>query len=510
VSDPTCRHRGIRWWPAIALLGVWAVAFLTNRAWPHISRQHQVYAAGAITLVAVVALLLWWLLFSRSRWWIRLMVCMLAILAASVVRIHGVSGDLVPVIRWRWDSGALAPPTVAATIDPPGVPAGARDWPQFLGPHRDTTTDGAPLDPDWTARPPEVVWRRPVGPGWSGFAVASGLTVTQEQRGAEEMVIAYALATGEPVWSHGVRARYFTTLAGEGPRATPAIHGGHVFAQGATGVLTCLELTSGRVLWSKDIIADNGAKTPEWGFSSSPLVVGDLICVVAGGPAQRSLVAYRLADGSRAWASGDSGSTYSSPVLATIGGVRQILVFRSRAVAGHDPSNGRELWSSPWPAGHPHVAAPLVVSPDDVVISSGYGTGAARIHVERKPDGSWRAGEVWRTNKLRAKFANITVHAGHLFGLDDGTMVCLDAENGDRRWKDGEFGHGQQILAGGWLLVMAESGEIVLIDPRPDGLVELGRFRVFSQKTWNPPALAGCYLVVRNDSEACCLRLATR
>ena len=229
----------------------------------------------------------------------------------------------------------------------------------------------------------------------------------------------------------------------------------------------------------------------------------------AGGINDRWLL-IGAADGEQMWSSGNAGATYSSPILASIGGAPQIVVFHSPAVSGHDPSDGRELWSFPWPGGHPHVAAPLMIGPDDLVISSGYGTGAARIHIERKPDGGWHAGEVWRTNKLRAKFTNLTAHSGHLYGLDDGTLVCLDAGSGDRRWKDGKFGHGQQILAGDLLLLMAESGEVILIDPRPDALAELGRFRAFSGKTWNPPALAGRYLVVRNDNEACCLRMATR
>jgi outer membrane protein assembly factor BamB len=152
----------------------------------------------------------------------------------------------------------------------------------------------------------------------------------------------------------------------------------------------------------------------------------------------------------------------------------------------------------------------VIIGPNDVVISSGYGTGAARVRVERNPDGTWHASEVWRTNKLRAKFSNLTANQGHLYGLDDGTLACLDAGNGERRWKDGEYGHGQQILVNDLLLVAGESGEIILIEPRPDALTELGRFRVFTDKTWNPPALAGCYLVLRNDAEACCLRLPVR
>jgi outer membrane protein assembly factor BamB len=494
------------------IIGTGVIALAVNRLVPHVSRQHQIYAGGVIVISIVAAFLVWLLLFSRLRWRARALaffsIVVLLAMVSALFRIRGVSGDLLPVIEWRWQkpqADSLADAT--ASVGPPAIPAGAGEWPQFLGPRRNTQVDGPRLERDWKRRPPHVLWRRRIGTGWSGFAVSAGYAVTQEQRGEQELVVAYELATGRPLWSHSVAARYFTTLAGEGPRANPAIDGGQVFAQGATGVLSCLDLATGRMIWEHDIVAANHSHVPDWGFSSSPLVHADHVIVAAGGKNGRSLVAYRRGDGTVAWAGGDAGPTYSSPVFATFAGQPQFLVFGSRALAAHDATSGRVLWSFRWPGGHPHVAAPVPLDDTSVVLSSGYGTGAARIAITRTHDG-WSAEEVWRTNKLRAKFTNFTAHHGHLYGLDDGTMVCLEATTGERRWKDGDYGHGQQILAGGLLLVMAENGEIVLIDPQPDALHELGRFRVFGDKTWNPPALAGAYLVGRNDKEACCLRLA--
>ena len=150
---------------------------------------------------------------------------------------------------------------------------------------------------------------------------------------------------------------------------------------------------------------------------------------------------------------------------------------------------------------------PLRVSATDWIVSSGYGTGSGRVSVSRDSSGKWTAKQVWRTNRMKAKFTNLVLHRNHVYGLDDGIMACLDAMTGDLKWKDGTYGHGQVLLVGELLLVMAESGDVVLLDPSPDGLRELTRFTALTGKTWNPPALAGEYLLVRNDKEAACFRL---
>jgi len=150
---------------------------------------------------------------------------------------------------------------------------------------------------------------------------------------------------------------------------------------------------------------------------------------------------------------------------------------------------------------------PLLVGGDDLLISSGYGTGSARLHLSRTPTGDWKAEEVWRTNTLKAKFTNLVCAGDFIYGLDDGVLACIDARDGTRRWRDGKDRHGQVILVGSLLLVITEDGDVVLIDPHPDQRRELTRFTALANKTWNPPALAGRYLLVRNDLEAACYRL---
>lgn len=365
----------------------------------------------------------------------------------------------------------------------------------------------AGLATDWAAQPPKLLWRQPVGAGWAGFAVSSEIAVTQEQRGGEERVIAYDLRTGRPLWSHADQASHDSPLGGVGPRAVPTIDGGQVFAQGATGVLNALDLGTGRLLWSRNILKDNHGVEPEWGVAISPLVLGGRVIVSTGGKPGRALVAYDRSTGEPLWASGNSGLAYSSPVLMNLGGREQIVVMNKESATGHDPSNGAELWTQPLAAEQPSVAQPLPLSTNRVLFSIGYGIGSRVFEISAGVETGLSSKLVWSTPRLKSKFANMVLYQGSVYGLDDGVLVCLDPETGERRWKTGRFGHGQLILAGKNLLVQTEDGEVILIDPNPERLIELTRFRPLSGKTWNPPALAAPILLVRNDLEAAAYEL---
>jgi len=514
AANPAPVARPPRWWPAILLLALGLGFLIWVQLGTDTDRQERYLRSFLVCLLTSVLLLLWCLAFSRLRWRIRLatlggVVAIVALLTA-LIRIEGVSGDLVPIVQWRW----AAPPAGAAPVRPAtalGTAASnappAAAWPQFLGPQRDGTLPGPKLARDWTNRPPVELWRITLGPAWSGFAVADGIAVTQEQAGPQELVTAYDAATGRPLWRHADEARYATTIAGEGPRATPSIAGGRVFTTGGTGWLNCLDLPTGQRLWSHNVLQENGGKEPEWGFSASPLVLDSLVIVPAGGANGRSLVAYRRDTGAFAWGGGNDSVGYSSPVLQTVVGVPQILVSNGRAVVGHDPADGRQLWRHPWGSPHPHVANPVPTGPDTVVASAGYGQGAEALRVGRGTNGAWSVTRVWKSIRLKAKFSNFIARDGHLYGLDDGIFTCLDAATGEARWKDGRYGHGQFILVGELLLLLAENGELVLIEPVPAELRELARFGVFDRKTWSSPALAGDHLFLRNDQAAVCLRL---
>jgi outer membrane protein assembly factor BamB len=254
--------------------------------------------------------------------------------------------------------------------------------------------------------------------------------------------------------------------------------------------------------------SENGGEVGEWGVSCSPLIVDQNVIVTTGASDGKSLAAYRLNDGGLVWAGGKDRASYSSPTVGLFDGLPQILVFNSRSVAAHDPQNGIVLWEYPWPAGHPHIATPLVLTNNQVIVSSGYGIGSELIQITHRPNETWKAERRWKSNRLKSKFANLIYKDSYVYGLDDGILVCLDAASGQLKWKEGRYGHGQMLLTGNLLFIMAENGDAVLLEPAPEQPRELTRFPALHGKTWNPPALAGEYLLVRNDQEAACYWLA--
>jgi outer membrane protein assembly factor BamB len=362
---------------------------------------------------------------------------------------------------------------------------------------------------DWAEHPPKLIWKITVGAGWSGFAIDRGVAITQEQRGGNEMVVAYDLLTGKPLWSHGDVVRYDSVIAGDGPRATPTIAGAYVATLGSTGLLNVLDFRTGRRLWSKDIAADNHATNPEWGRSGSPLILDAKVIVSAGGGDGKSLVAYDARTGARVWSGGSDDAGYASPTVLSLLGRPQVVILNRVTLAGHDPATGALLWSQPW-VPQPNVAMPMRIADDLVLASTGYGIGSKLVKLTAGADGAITPAFVWETPRLKAKFTNPVLHDGFVYGLDDGVLVCMDVKTGERRWRAGRYGHGQTLLVGDLLLVTTEDGEIVLVEPTPEAHREIARFTVFDGKTWNPPALAGKYLLVRSDKEAALYELTLR
>ena len=516
ISTPA-RRVTPRWWPAWLILGLTALGIvyvLVLRDEP--SYQHRNMAVMGSLIVATVALLLWTMFFSRLRWktrWLAFggVVAVLA-LTMALFEFHGVDGDLVPILKFRWRHTAPAAVERPASPQPVGpdqtMPGRAFLWPQFLGPFRNSTLpDGPKLACDWNAQPPLKLWRQPIGAAWSGFAIVDNRAVTLEQRGNEEWVVCYELLTGRRLWNHADAAHFHSPIAGDGPQTTPTIVGNKVVALGGTGILNCLDLATGKAVWSKNVLVDNQSRVGTWGVAGSPLVLGGSIIVNPGGTNRHSLVAYRLDSGERLWSGGDDEASYCSPCVATLCGVPQVLIFNEHALFGHDQATGRVLWKYPWDSTHEHIAQPIVLDGDRVLISSGYGVGSHLVQVQRDAAGRFTAKPLWKTRKLKSKFNNMVTRGGFVYGLDDGTLACVERATGALKWREGRYGHGQFILVQGLLLITAENGEVVLVDPVPDGRRELAKFPALSGKTWNPPALAGDLLLVRNDEEAACYRL---
>jgi outer membrane protein assembly factor BamB len=347
-------------------------------------------------------------------------------------------------------------------------------------------------------------WRRPIGPGWSSFAVAGDLLYTQEQRGGDEVVACYHVTTGKPVWRHRDAARFFESNGGAGPRATPTLSDGRVYALGATGILNALDAGNGAVVWSRRVTSDTGGKVPIWGFASSPLVVDDVVIVAAEG----QLVAYDLASGNRRWLGPQGGASYSSPQLLTIDGIAQILLLSAAGATSVAPANGTLLWEHRWPGFLP-IVQPALTADGDILISAGSGSGTRRIAVAHGP-GGWSVEERWTSKGLKPYFNDFVVHKGHAFGFDDSILACIDLKDGTRKWKGGRYGNGQLVLLPEQdvLLVLSEEGELALVGATTDQFTELARFPAIEGKTWNHPVLAGNVLLVRNGQEMAAFRLS--
>ena len=402
---------------------------------------------------------------------------------------------------------------VAKAGDEPAAPPAAlaatetgADWPGFRGPERDGIVRSARIETDWSAAPPVELWRRPVGPGWSSFAVHGDLVYTQEQRGDDEVVSCYNATTGEPVWRHRDAARFWESNAGAGPRATPTLSNGRVYTLGATGILNALDARDGSVVWSRNAATDTGAKIPIWGFSGSPLVVGDVVIAATGG----RLAAYDLATGDPRWKGTTDGGGYSSPHLATIDGVPQILLLNTAGVISVAPADGAVLWEHQWQGDG--IVQPALTADGDVLIGSGSGMGGVglrRLAVAHGP-GGWTVEERWTSIGLKPYFNDIVVHEGHAFGFDGSRLASVDIKDGKRKWKGGHYGHGQLVLLPDQdlLLVLSEKGELALVKAAADQFTEVARIPAIEGKTWNHPVLAGDVLLVRNDQEMAAFRLS--
>ena len=525
TTQKTTKPKPTRWWPAVIIVGGFALTLALIWSTGSEDQANRVLTILSATTLTSILLVTWMLFFSRLAKRTRLLnfggLVGVIVLFCACFRFSQFSGNMMPLFEWRWAKHTL-PTTAGQVANLSGNSLTMLSFPQFLGPSRDCKVPGPDLATDWNTQSPEKLWRQPIGPAWSGFAITGDRAVTQEQRAKNETVICYDLQTGSVLWQHTDDAHYNTAIAGEGPRATPTIHDSRVYTLGASGMLNCLELATGKPIWQRSIVTDAGLnlnepidqigisanrnKAKEWGYSSSPLIADNLVIVSAGGDNGKSLVSYDRITGKPAWSGGNSRAGYSSPRLVKLHGHQQVLIFNQDGLAAHSPIDGSIVWGFDWGVPYPHVSLPVTLPSNKILLSLGYGKGSKMLQVNFN-DGKFSAVELWKSNRMKAKFTNLIFHNDHIFGLDDGMFACIDIESGSRKWKDGRYGHGQILLRGNHILVMAENGDIVLLEANPEEQVELTRFAALDGKTWNPPALAGEYLLVRNHREAACYKL---
>lgn len=402
-------------------------------------------------------------------------------------------------------AGAPSPsPSASGAASPGASPAAAAPasnyWTNYRGPKRDGKYDETTVSTNWPASGLPVIWKQPIGVGFASFVVAEGKAYTIEQRRNQEVVAAYDLNNGHELWTQKWNAEY-TDSTGDGPRATPTWDQGRIYALGATGELRCLDGNSGSVIWGKNILSDNQAKNLQWAMAAAPLIVDDKVIVLPGGTSGKSVVAYNKTTGAPVWRVLSDTQAYVSPMLVELAGRRQIVVVSSTRVVGLTPEKGELLWEYPWDTDMGiNVSQPILVDSNRFFISSGYGKGAALVEVKGSGN-KLSASTIWENKNMKNKFNSSVLHNGYIYGLDEGIMVCLDVNTGERKWKEGRFGYGQIILTNGHLIVTSDQGEVALLRATPEKYTEVARFSAVQGQTWNYPAIASGRLLVRNSNE---------
>ena len=513
-------QRGHRLWFLAGIGVLVGGAVLAVQFQPEMERNFKTWLTAASLLAGSALSAIWFLLLSRFPWRYRLIGAGVMLAAyfglKQTVKVQGTSSGVgLPRLVFRWSSpsqaNAVLPQTTAASIAAAAAKAsdsGIRDVPQFFGPRRDGVVHGARLSHDWTATSPRLLWRQPIGAGWSAFSVVGQNAYTQEQSGENELISCLDVLTGRRIWSHTNSAHFSQWQGGDGPRATPCEDRGQIFAIGATGILDCLNASTGRLIWSREVLKENKLSNLIWGVSCSPLVTADSVIVTGGSDTRATVLAYRRQTGEPLWQAGTDKASYASPMLASISGKDVVLSVNAASLTAHDPLTGEVLLDYPWSNDKwPKASEPVLLDGDRIFLSAGYGVGCVMLKIKATSGGKLTATELWKNKMMKTQFNSAAVRGQYIYGLDDGLLACVDADTGTRKWKDGHYGSGQSLLVDDAVIIQAESGEVVLAKADPAAFVELGKIPALHSKTWNHPTLAGHYLLVRNDVEAACYEL---
>ncbi len=425
----------------------------------------------------------------------------------ALLRTNGMDAEIHHEFAWRW--ATTAEESLISTPDqltsmPLDSEARAKEpeWAGFRGTNRDGIVHGSQIETDWTKNSPVELWRRPVGPGCSSFAVHGDLMFTQEQRGDYEMVTCYHLNTGDPVWKHSDSTRFWDAHAGAGPRSTPTLYKGRLYSMGATGIVNVLDEATGTLIWTRNAAKDTHVEIPGWGYTGSPLVVDSTVFISISG----QILAYDISNGHLRWSGKDGGESYCSPHLMVNNDTKQVLFTNKEGLTSYAPADGNILWNLSFPG--IRVIQPALINETDLLINQEERKALKRIAVNKNA-GVWKVEERWTSENLKPDYNDIVIHKGYVYGFEGGlSLACIDIEKGERKWKGARYG-GQLILLADQdiLLVLTEKGEIALVKAIPGQFTELARFPAIKGKTWNHPVLAGHILLVRNTQEMVAFRL---
>lgn len=368
------------------------------------------------------------------------------------------------------------------------VAATAADWPNFRGPTHDGISKETGWTAEWPAAGPKVLWKAKVGMGFSAVTVASGKAYTQGNTKDEDTIFCFDANNGTSVWKHSYAAPLDPKYYEGGTSATPTVDGDRVYTISKRGIVHCLGAADGKVIWTKNLQEELGAKIPDWGFAGSFFIEGDLAILNIG----TAGTALDKKTGKVVWTSGTEESGYSTPFPYDAGGERAVMLAIKQDVIAVKIKDGKELWRFPWKTQYDVNAANPILSGSKVFISSGYNRGGGVFDISKNPPA-----KVWENKNMRNHMASSVLWQGHLYGVDENQLRCVVFDTGEVKWTDKVSGKGSLILADGKLIVLTERGELIVANPSPEGFKPISRAQVVGGKCWAAPTLANGKIYVR-------------
>jgi len=387
-------------------------------------------------------------------------------------------------------------PLTAALVLSAGANGG--DWPNWRGPAHNGISDETGWQSAWPAAGPKRLWRADVGTGFASVTVSGDRVFTLGNRDDTDTVYCLEAASGKVAWSYEYKQELAPKFYEGGPSATPTVDGDRVFTLSKSGLVHCLNAGDGSVVWSRDLAGSMGLKAPTWGFSGSVLVEGDLLILNAGD----SGTALRKDSGEVVWTSGEGPSGYSTPVPFVSDGKRCVALMGEDEFLAVQVDDGTVVWRFPWKTRYDvNAADPVPVDAGRFFITSGYNHGCALVRVTGAEPAA-----AWENKNMRSQFASPVLWEGHLYGVDDKEMVCLNVESGEVLWSERSVGKGSLMMANELLIVLSDKGELSVVEPSPAGFKAVSRAQVLGGKCWTVPVLANGRIYCRNaKGELVCL-----
>lgn len=409
----------------------------------------------------------------------------------------------------------------AVILDDEPAPESA-GWPQWRGPHRDGSIHVADFSTNWPKKGLPLLWQKPIGRGYSSFAVKDGRLYSLFQEAGKEVVACWRVENGEEVWRHSYDCRADVDFPG--PRSTPALDGDRLYSVGSDGTFLCLDAATGSPRWQKNLLREFHASAPKWGVAFSPLIDGDLVFTMPGGADGNSLAAFNRITGELVWKGFNEPAGYSSPVAVTIAGTRQILFFMGRSLIAVRPNDGELCWRCPWETMFDvNAATPLVFatqrksrssaeqSSEEALhyafISSGYDRGCALLRISAKEDGRFKVKTVYTGKQMRCHFASPVRHGEYLYGIDDSRLTCLNLRNGKVVWKESGIKKGSLLCVNDYLLLLGEEGQLLLLDAAEKKYAPIAEARPLHGRCWTMPVIAEGKLFLRDEGQMKCFNL---